>query len=53
MKKIKEVQKQMKGYDKIAHFTPAMLDFRNLLNFRILDALNTRNLLKLVHHSKL
>ena len=53
MKKIKEVQKQMQGYDKIAHFTPAMLDYRNLLNFRILDGLNTRGLLKLVHHSKL
>ena len=52
MKKVKEIKQQLKGYDKISHFTPAMYDYRNLLNFRILDALSVRGLLKLVHHSK-
>lgn len=52
MKKVDEVRESLKGYSKIAHFTPAMLDFRNLLNFRILDALNVRGLLKQAHVSK-
>lgn len=53
MKKVKEIKQQLKGYDKISHFTPAMYDYRNLLNFRILDALSVRGILKLVHHSKI
>ncbi len=53
MKKIKEVQEQMKGYDKIAHFTPAMFDYRNLLNFWILDNLDQRGMLKPNHRSKM
>ena len=53
MKKVKDVMQQLKGYDKIAHFSPAMLDYRNLLNFRILDALNVRGLLKKAHISKI
>jgi len=36
-----------------ADFTPAMQDFRNLLNFRILDYLATNDLLKDKHKSKL
>lgn len=36
-----------------ADFTPAMKDFRNLLNFRILDYLNKNDLLKEKHNSKL
>lgn len=49
MNKVKEVRSKLKDYSKIAHFTPAMSDFRNLLNFRILDSLNTRKLLKSSH----
>lgn len=52
MKKIKGVIQKLKGSDKIAHFSAAMLDYRNLLNFRILDALNVRGLLKKTHVSK-
>ena len=36
-----------------SNFTPAMRDYRNLLNFRILDALFQKDLLKTVHRSKL
>lgn len=54
MKKVKEMVKTLKGENKsMSSFTPAMYDFRNLLNFRILDALNERGLLKLVHKSKI
>ena len=54
MKKVKEMVKTLKGENKsMSSFTPAMYDFRNLLNFRILDALNERGLLKLVHKSKM
>lgn len=40
----KKVQKRA-----VSKFTPAMKDFRNLMNFNILDSLNKRNLLKLQH----
>ncbi len=53
MKKVKERIRTLNSKQSFASFTPAMLDFRNLLNFRILDALNHRHLLKAVHHSKL
>ncbi|MCM1009890.1 MAG: hypothetical protein NC390_03290 [Fusobacterium sp.] len=52
--KIKQMVKEANGPKKVAsHFTPAMFDFRNLLNFRILDALSTRGMLKAVHKSKI
>ncbi|MBD5403238.1 hypothetical protein HDR58_10660 [bacterium] len=52
--KAKKLVKQLRdSHEKtLSSFTPAMFDFRNLLNFRILDALNTRNLLKAIHKSK-
>ncbi len=53
MKKIKEMVKWLKYEKSISSFTPAMCDYRNLLNFRILDGLNERGILKLVHRSKL
>lgn len=52
-KKLKAMIAESKKPKKImSHFTPTMFDFRNLLNFRILDGLNARGLLKAVHHSK-
>lgn len=54
VKHVKEIIKQAGGKGKVmSHFTPTMYDFRNLLNFRILDALNVRGLLKAVHKSKI
>ena len=53
MKKVKEVREQLKGYDQISHFTPAMYDYRNLLNFWILDNLAQRDMLKPNHKSKM
>lgn len=53
MKKVKEHIKSLGSKKTFSSFTPAMLDYRNLLNFRILDALNQRGLLKAIHHSKL
>ena len=53
MKKVKEIAKKLKGKDQLSSFTPAMYDFRNLLNFRILDALWERGLLKTIHVSKI
>lgn len=54
LKKVKEMVKNLKGERKsMSSFTPAMFDFRNLLNFRILDALNERDLLKAIHKSKI
>lgn len=53
-KKLKFMLEEAKGPKKVlSHFTPTMFDFRNLLNFRILDALSTRGLLKAVHKSKI
>jgi len=50
----KKLAKQLKESNEktLSSFTPAMFDYRNLLNFRILDALNSRNLLKTNHKSK-
>ena len=54
MKKVKQLVKDLNGNRKMVEsFTPAMGDFRNLLNFRILDGLNERNLLKIVHKTKI
>lgn len=53
MKKVKEMVKTLKGEKSFASFTPAMFDYRNLLNFRILDALNERGILKAIHRSKI
>lgn len=36
----------------VTRFTDAMKDFRNMMNFHILDSLNKRNLLKLHHITK-
>lgn len=54
MDKAKKLAKQLKeSHDKtLSSFTPAMYDYRNLLNFRILDGLNQRGLLKIEHKSK-
>lgn len=53
MKKVQEMVKQLKGNtNSMSSFTPAMSDFRNLLNFHILDALNRKGLLKIIHKSK-
>lgn len=53
IKKVKEMVKTLKGNKSMSSFTPAMFDYRNLLNFRILDGLNARDLLKTVHKSKI
>jgi len=53
MKKVKEMVKTLKGEKSISSFAPAMYDYRNLLNFRILDALNERKILKVIHKSKI
>lgn len=53
MKKVKEMITTLKGERSMSSFTPAMFDYRNLLNFRILDGLHERGLLKAVHKSKL
>ena len=53
MKKVKEMVKTLKGEESTSSFAPAMYDYRNLLNFRILDALNERKILKQIHKSKI
>lgn len=55
VKKVKKMIKELKDSHQksMASFTPAMFDFRNLLNFRILDGLNSRGLLKENHKSKI
>ncbi len=52
--KAKQLAKQLKeSHDRtLSSFTPAMYDYRNLLNFRILDGLYERGLLKTEHKSK-
>ena len=53
MKKVKAKLKNLKNHQQyMTTFTPAMCDYRNLLNFRILDSLSARKLLKEVHHTK-
>lgn len=55
MKKVKKMVKELGSENEksMASFTPAMADFRNLLNFRILDGLASRNILKAIHKSKI
>ena len=54
MKKVQNLLKELKGEKKyVTSFTAAMQDYRNLLNFRILDALDARKILKEAHVSKL
>ncbi len=54
MKKVKSKLKELKdsGQKSMSSFSPAMYDYRNLLNFRILDALDSRGMLKEKHKSK-
>lgn len=53
MKKVQRLLKDLKGEKKyVTSFSAAMQDYRNLLNFRILDALDARKILKEVHISK-
>ncbi len=52
-KNVKAIINELRRKGGASHFTPAMFDFRNLLNFRILDALNARDLLKTIHKSKI
>ena len=53
LKKVKDLIKRSKTDKCTTSFKPAMADYRNLLNFRILDGLNKRGILKLKHISKL
>ena len=55
MNKVKQKMKELKdlGQKTLTSFTPAMADYRNLLNFRILDGLAQRGLLKATHISKI
>jgi hypothetical protein len=53
-RKVKKMIKQL-GSDhrrSMSSFSPIMKDIRNLMNFRILDALNSRGLLKAAHYTK-
>ena len=52
LNKIREKIKLLPNNKSFSSFTPAMKDYRNLLNFRILDCLNARNLLKTTFKSK-
>lgn len=47
------IEAMPKNANHIAHFKPIMRDYRNLLNFRILDGLSARGLLKKVHKAKI
>jgi hypothetical protein len=53
-KKVKKMLKQLGSINhrSMSSFSPIMKDIRNLMNFRILDALNNRGLLKLKHFTK-
>lgn len=55
MNKVKQKIVDLKaiGQKSMTSFTPAMADYRNLLNFRILDGLATRGLLKVTHVTKI
>lgn len=53
VKKAKDIIKEYGNPKVMSWFTPAMYDYRNLLNFRILDALHLQDLLKLHHKSKI
>lgn len=53
LKKVEGLIKLLPHKKPVAHFKPVMRDYRNLLNFRILDALNARGLLKTVHNARI
>ena len=53
LKKVDDLIKRSKTERCTTSFKPAMADYRNLLNFRILDGLNKRGLLKLKHVPKI
>ena len=53
LKKVDDLIKRSKTERCTTSFKPAMADYRNLLNFRILDGLNKRGLLKLKHIPKI
>ena len=53
LKKVDDLIKRSKTERCTTSFKPAMADYRNLLNFRILDGLNKRGLLKLNHVAKM
>ena len=46
MKKVENLVQVLQSEKAISAFSPAMRDYRNLLNFRILDGLNARGILK-------
>ena len=52
-KEVQELLTHLHSDSPIFDFDPLMSDFRNLLNFRILDALNQRNLLKEKHVTRM
>ena len=56
LKKVENVKAQLGtafGKRTVSSFAPAMRDFRNLLNFRILHGLDERGLLKVVTSTKI
>lgn len=56
LKKVEDVKLKLGadfGKKTVSSFAPAMRDFRNLLNFRILNALDERGLLKAVHRTRI
>ncbi|MBR1425626.1 hypothetical protein IJ579_08700 [bacterium] len=53
MKKVQELVSRLKSDRAIFDFEPVMSAYRNLLNFRILNGLNERNLLKAIHRTKI
>ena len=52
-KKVKDLLQLLPQDKSVSAFKPVMRDYRNLLNFRILDGLDARNLLKKMHKSKI
>ena len=53
MKKIKDLLSRLHSERPIFNYEPIMSAYRNLLNFRILDGLKQRDLLKTMHCTKL
>ncbi len=54
IKDMKTAKKMIKNSNErfISYFTPVMFDYRNLLSFRIMDAMKERGILKAIHKSK-
>ena len=53
IKQYEKVIKNLHSQDAIYNFDEVMTYYRNLLNFRILDYLSAKKLLKAVHHTKI